>query len=71
MPKKGRIEEIINRAKYFEGIEHYTIIYRDLENYIEVSLEEWFQLSELNSIPLHRIQKIKHFDQVIFERSEA
>lgn len=68
MPKKGKLEEIINFAKFHDGISQYRIFFRNLDEISEISLEDWLIISELDSIPIHRIVKIKKKDKLIFER---
>lgn len=68
MTKKGQIKEIISQAKYHDAIDGFTIFYRDLNQIVEVTLKEWLEISEIDSIPEHRIQKISKENKIIFER---
>ena len=69
MPKKGQIEEIISQAIFTNETSLYSILYRDLDSSIEISLEEWLVLSKADNIPIHRIISIKKLNDVIFERT--
>jgi uncharacterized protein (UPF0248 family) len=68
--KKGKLSEIISQAKFHDGPEHYKVIYRDLDQFVEIELKEWLILSKIDSIPIHRIIKIFKNDELIFERGK-
>lgn len=69
MPKKGQIEEIISQAIFTNETSLYSILYRDLDSSIKISLKEWLVLSKADNIPIHRIISIKKLNDVIFERT--
>lgn len=69
MVKKSQIKEIIDFAVHADGIDCYTISYRDFDTIKEISLEEWLALSKIDSIPHHRIATIKKNNKIVFQRS--
>ena len=46
MTRKGRLEEIFSKALYADDAALYSVSYRDFENIVEVSLQEFLMLSE-------------------------
>ena len=68
MVKKSQIKEIIDYAIHADGITGYTILYRDFNEFKEITLEEWLELSKVDSIPNHRIATIKKNNKIIFQR---
>ena len=68
MVKKSQIREIIDFAIHFDGIEGYTVTYRDFNEFKELSLAEWIELSKTDSIPNHRITTIKKNNKIVFQR---
>ena len=50
---KGKIKEIISKAKFGEGMADYKIVYRDFENLVEVSLDKFLKISDnFEAIPM-------------------
>ena len=68
MVKKSQIKEIIDFAIHSDGIDGYTITYRDFNEFKEISLAEWIELSTVDSIPNHRIRDIKKNNKILFHR---
>ena len=68
MVKKSQIKELIDFAIHSDGIDGYTITYRDFNEFKEISLQEWIELSETDSIPQHRITIIKKNNKIVFQR---
>ena len=67
--KKGRIEEIFNKARFADNPEEYKIFYRDFERILEKTLSEFFTESEgFEKIPVSRIVKIERNNTVLFEK---
>ena len=72
---KGKIKEIIDYAKHSGDIDQYKVKYRELDNYIIVSLADFLAKSDVfagiteGAIPYHRIIIIYKNDTIIFERS--
>ena len=60
---KGKLEEIISKARYADDINRYTVKYRDFDKYPEVGLERFIHayddFGEPVEIPLHRIVEVK------------
>ena len=67
---KGRIKEIISKAKFGEGMTDYKIVYRDFEKLVEVSLGEFLKISDnFETIPMSRIQTIKKKNKILFQKT--
>ena len=67
--KKGRIEEIFDKARFADNPEEYKIFYRDFERILEKTLSEFFIESEgFKKIPVSRIVKIERNNTVLFEK---
>ena len=68
--RKGRLEEILSKAKYYDDIDLYEVSYRDFNDIVSVSLEEFiFLSSNFESIPMSRIVEIKKGSDVIYSKS--
>lgn len=71
MAKKGKIEEILSKARFVENPKDYKITYRDFENFIEKSLPEFIRESEnFQTIPITRIETIKKNNTVLFKKTK-
>ena len=69
MTRKGRLEEIFSRALYADDASLYSVSYRDFENIIEVSLQEFLKLSEnFTLIPQNRILLVKKNEQILYQK---
>ena len=69
MTKKGDIKEWLSRIQYGpENPQEFSIIFRDFDEYIELSFEEFMDRRQLDNIPLHRISQIRKQDVPIFTR---
>lgn len=67
---KGKIKEIISKAKFGDGVSDYKIVYRDFEKLIEVSLGEFLKISDnFEVIPMSRIQIIKKKNKILFQKT--
>jgi hypothetical protein len=67
--RKGRLEEIFSKALYADDAALYSVSYRDFENIIEVSLQEFVDLSEqFQVIPQSRIVLVKKGDHVLYRK---
>lgn len=67
---KGRIKEIISKAKFGESMADYKIVYRDFEKLVEVSLGEFLKISDnFETIPMSRIQTIKKKNKILFQKT--
>ena len=68
--RKGKLEEILSKAKFYDDIDLYQVSYRDFDNIASVSLEEFiFLSSNFESIPMSRIVEIKKGSDVIYSKS--
>ncbi|MEK6972098.1 MAG: DUF504 domain-containing protein [Thermoproteota archaeon] len=67
---KGKIKEIISKAKFGEGVADYNIVYRDFEKLVEVGLGEFLKISgNFEAIPMSRIQIIKKKNKILFQKT--
>ena len=71
MVKKGKLEEIISKAKYADDPFSYTILYRDFEKLREVSLPSFLKESNnFETIPVSRIELIMKNNKILFRKSK-
>lgn len=69
MARKGRLEEIFSKALYADNADLYSVSYRDFENIVEVTLQEFVELSEyFQVIPQSRIVLVKKGHQVLYRK---
>ena len=65
--KKGRLREILSKALYHEDVLLYTVLYRDFERIVEVSLKDFLYLSNnLETIPINRIVEVRKNDEIVY-----
>ena len=68
--RKGKLEEILSKAKFYDDIDLYQISYRHFNNVVSVTLEEFiFLSSNFESIPMSRIVEIKKGSDVVYSKS--
>jgi uncharacterized protein (UPF0248 family) len=68
--RKGKLEEILSKAKFYDDIELYHVSYRDFDNIVSVTLKEFiFLSSNFESIPMSRIVEIKKGSDVLYSKS--
>ncbi|MGQ0376280.1 MAG: DUF504 domain-containing protein [Nitrososphaerota archaeon] len=66
---KGKIKEIISKAKFGECMSDYKIVYRDFERLVEISLNEFLKISNnFEVIPMSRVQIIKKKNKILFQK---
>ena len=71
MVKKGKLEEIISKAKYADDPFSYTVFYRDFERLREVSLPNFLKESNnFETIPITRIELIMKNNKILFKKSK-
>ncbi len=71
MVKKGRIEEILSKARFVDNPKDYKIIYRDFERLVEKNLPDFIRESDnFQIIPVSRIEIIKKNNTVLFEKTK-
>lgn len=69
MARKGRLEEIFSKALYADNADLYSVSYRDFENIVEITLQEFVELSEyFQVIPQSRIVLVKKGHQVLYRK---
>lgn len=70
--RKGKLEEILSKARFYDDIDLYQVSYRDFDNIKSVTLKEFIYLSSnFESIPISRIVKIKKGPDVIYSKSNS
>ena len=70
--RKGKLEEILSKAKFYDDIDLYRVSYRDFDRIVSVTLTEFtFLSSNFESIPVSRIFEIKKGSQVIYSNSST
>jgi uncharacterized protein (UPF0248 family) len=68
--RKGKLEEILSKARFYDDIDLYQVSYRDFDNITNVTLKEFIYLSSnFESIPISRILEIKKGSDVIYSKS--
>ncbi len=68
--RKGKLEEILSKAKFYDDIDLYQVSYRDFDSIVSVKLKEFiFLSSNFESIPSSRIVEIKKGSDVIYSKS--
>lgn len=69
--KKGKLEEIISKARFYDDILLYEVSYRDFDNIVTVPLKEFISLSSaFELIPISRIVQIKKGNTVVYSKSK-
>jgi hypothetical protein len=67
---KGKIKEIISKAKFGNDMAHYKVLYRDFERLVEINLDEFLKISDnFETIPMSRIQIIKKKNKILFQKT--
>ena len=70
--KKGKLEEILSKAKFYDDIDLYHVSYRDFDSIVSVTLKEFiFLSSSFESIPMSRIVEIKKGSNVVYSKSQS
>ena len=68
--RKGKLEEILSKAKFYDDIDLYQVSYRDFDSIVSVTLKEFiFLSSNFESIPSSRIVEIKKGSDVVYSKS--
>lgn len=68
--KKGKLEEILSKARFYDDIELYQVSYRDFDNIVTIPLKEFILLSsKFELIPVSRIVEIKKGTTVMYSKS--
>ena len=70
--RKGKLEEILSKARFYDDMDLYQVSYRDFDNITSVTLKEFIYLSSnFESIPISRIVEIKKGHDVIYSKSNS
>jgi uncharacterized protein (UPF0248 family) len=68
--KKGKLVEILSKARFYDDISLYQVSYRDFDNIVTIPLKEFILLSSsFELIPISRIVEIKKGTTVIYSKS--
>ena len=68
--KKGKLVEILSRARFYDDINLYQVAYRDLEKIVRVSMKDFILLSGMfELIPISRIVEIKKGNIVVYQKT--
>lgn len=68
--KKGKLEDILSKARFYDDIELYQVSYRDFDNIVTIPLKEFILLSsKFELIPVSRIVEIKKGTTVMYTKS--
>lgn len=71
MPKKGQLKEWFSRIQHGkEDPELYSVIFRDFDDFVEISFQEFFRRQQEDSIPLHRVSQIRKQGISVFTRPD-
>ena len=70
--KKGKLEEILSKARFYDDIDLYQVSYRDFNSFVSVPLKEFISLSAtFESIPMSRIVEIKKGTKIVYSKSKS
>ncbi|MGE5683644.1 MAG: DUF504 domain-containing protein [Nitrososphaerota archaeon] len=68
--RKGKLEEILSKAKFYDDIDLYQVSYRDFNSIVTVALKDFiFLSSNFEAIPITRIVEIKKGSDVVYSKS--
>ena len=68
--KKGKLVEILSKARFYDDIALYQVSYRDFDNIVTIPLREFILLSSsFELIPISRIVEIKRGTTVVYSKS--
>ncbi len=67
--KKGKLVEILSKARFYDDIDLYQVSYRDFDDIVTIPLKEFILLSSnFELIPISRIVEIKKGVAVIYSK---
>ena len=70
--KKGKLEEILSKARFYDDILLYQVSYRDFDSIVTVPLKEFISLSStFELIPISRIVEIKRGTKIVYSKSKS
>ena len=68
--KKGKLVEILSRARFYDDINLYQVAYRDLDKIVSLPLKDFILLSgTFELIPISRIVQIKKGNIVVYQKT--
>ncbi len=68
--KKGKLEEVLSKARFYDDIKLYQVSYRDFDNIVTIPLKEFILLSsQFELIPVSRIVEIKKGTTLMYSKS--
>jgi hypothetical protein len=69
MTQKGKLAEILSKARYADDPNLYMVGYQDYNAIIEATLPEFMKLSDnFETIPITRIRHIKKKETVLYSK---
>ena len=69
MTRKGKLAEILSKARYADNPNSYIVGYQDFDTTIEVTLPEFIKISDnFETIPITRIQYIKKEAKTLYTK---
>ena len=69
MTRKGKLAEILSKARYADNPNSYIVGYQDFDTTIEVTLPEFVKISDnFETIPITRIQYIKKGAKTLYTK---
>ena len=69
MPRKGKLTEIISKAKYADNPNSYIVGYLDYDTIKEVTLPEFIKISDnFETIPITRIHHIRKGNDILYSK---
>jgi len=69
---KGKLVEILSKARFYDDIALYQVSYRDFDNIVTIPLKEFILLSSsFELIPISRIVEIKKGTTVVYSKSST
>ena len=69
---KGKLEEILSKARFYDNIDLYQVSYRDFDSFVTVPLKEFILLSAtFELIPISRIVEIKRGTKIVYSKSNS
>lgn len=70
--RKGKLEEILSKARFYDDIVLYQVSYRDFDSIVTVPLKEFISLSStFELIPISRIVEIKRGTKIVYSKSKS
>jgi len=70
--RKGKLEEILSKARFYDDILLYQVSYRDFDSIVTVPLKEFISLSStFELIPISRIVEIKRGTKIVYSKSKS